>query len=158
MASVFLVTQGEYSGYGVVAAFSALDSANAFVDARVQPDSRGRVDYSWRVEEYGLDEPDPAGDKARAGLVVWRVEMARDGTATEAGTIALGRTDSDYIGVFRHNWGHGNAERLVVIAWARDEKHAVKIANEKRTQWIASGEWAPLPAAGSRPDLTTDAS
>jgi len=29
--------------------------------------------------------------------------------------------------------------------WAKDEMHAVKIANERRVQLIASNQWEPEP-------------
>lgn len=33
----------------------------------------------------------------------------------------------------------GEVERFNVACWAEDEKHAIKIANDRRTQWIAAG-------------------
>jgi hypothetical protein len=32
-------------------------------------------------------------------------------------------------------------EEYELDAWAKDKNHAAKIANEKRAQLIASGEW-----------------
>jgi hypothetical protein len=38
--------------------------------------------------------------------------------------------------------------RLEVACWANDKKHAVKIANEIRTQTIAEGKWDKWVNAG----------
>lgn len=35
---------------------------------------------------------------------------------------------------------HGQAMRMFYV-YARDEQHAVKIANERRSMMIANGEW-----------------
>lgn len=43
------------------------------------------------------------------------------------------------------NWFCNNYENdeihLVANMWARDEKHAIKIANERRAMFIASNRW-----------------
>jgi hypothetical protein len=36
---------------------------------------------------------------------------------------------------------YGDGVRVSFDVWAKDESHAVKIANERRVQLIASGQW-----------------
>ena len=103
-------------------------------------------DYN-EIEVYELDPQ--AADLIQRGYSVWRVLMLHDGTTERAD-----RTDNDYYqveGADTH-WvwertkaeaykGKGIPDALDSKVWAKTEKQAVKIVNEKRVQMIASGEW-----------------
>ena len=124
MSTIYLVTQGTYSDYSVVGAFS--DYARALDLSAILSDAR--------VETYELDE---YVEVAKRGLVPIEVLMSENG-------------DSD---VYRwENLDYPKCGSASIVAdsdgpylkchcWASDEDHAVKIANEIRAQIIASNNW-----------------
>ena len=140
MKKVYLVSRGTYSDYSVVAIFSTKKKATEFI--RMFPSDF--CDYN-DIAVFDLD-PD-AVDRTKNGEMVWRVVMLRDGTVERV------RSERFYAfaepgrrWVWRRTkapaYKHKNIpDALVADCWAKDEKHAIKIVNEWRTQMIASGEW-----------------
>lgn len=133
MATVYLVTDGDYSDYHVLGVYSAKDKAEHAAKLYAVGDNR--------IEEYELDEmPD-----APPGMFRWQVDMDRGGNTiyTRHITVIVGYNDSDW----RPGPGTGrrenrkDSEYISFFVWARDESHAVKVANERRTRLIADGEW-----------------
>jgi len=145
MTTVYVVTQGEYSSYKILSVFSERSVAQAFIE---QP-----MRFGWgdaRIEEYQLDE---FAAQMREGLTLWRVVMDRGGNVKEAEV-----SDSYYLHSSDRPWG-ANVE---LLAWATDEQHAIKIANDRRAQMIANGDWPPdkpppLEKAKHEPIATFDA-
>jgi hypothetical protein len=142
---VFAVNSGSYSDYSVRALFSTREKAEAFMAA--VPDG----DYN-DIQEFELDPP--AADMLRRGYAVWYVTMLRDGTAE-----AVVRRDASLYAVTSVGdvvlWertkapaykGKGIPDALRIDVWAKDEKSAIKIANEKRAQFIAEGKWPSAPS------------
>lgn len=140
MKQVFAVSSGSYSDYRVNAIFSSKELAQEYMNA--VKDS----DYN-EIEEYTLDPP--TADLIRRGYLVWNVLMLHDGTTERVTRTENGLYDVD---APRH-WiwkrteapaykGKGIPDALQSSVWAKTEKQAVKIANEKRAQMIANGEWA----------------
>ncbi len=140
--TVWVVEQGEYSDYRVVGVFSSKENALQIVGAIRAGNSYGD-DPS--VAEWPLD---PAIYELRQGFKLFLIDMLRDGT-TE-------RLEEQQVGSYRiagsvEMWRRtkapmyrGKADKpdiLQAIVWARDEQHALKIANEHRARLIASGEW-----------------
>lgn len=127
--TIYAVTSGSYSSYRVVALFSTREKAEDY-KATVLKD-----EYDSGIEEYQLD-PDTT-DLLRRGYSVWRVTMLRDGSTERVDRSDNGSYDVQDAPSFRI-W-----DRTVLAAsvWAKSEKAAVKIANEKRAQMIANGEW-----------------
>lgn len=116
MPTSYVVTTGEYSSYSIRGVYSTREKA----------DYAARL-YGGDVEEYEIDAlPDHP-----EGMVNIYVFMEKDGKArtmhqdpdTEI------RPPSFYKG------------ELHVSTWAKDEAHAIKIANEIRGQKIALNEW-----------------
>ena len=73
------------------------------------------------------------------GLSVWSIRIAHDGTVKYAHSHGAGRPTVDFFFP-----AFGSAEKvkgLQTQMFARDEKHAVKIANERRAIHIANGTW-----------------
>lgn len=133
--AVWAIEQGEYSDYHVVGVFTSAVDAELVVDT---------IGGDSTIAEWPLN---PAVADIRAGRKPFWVLMLRDGTVesvrpTEpndhelAGRAWIHRRSS--APAFQ---GTGLPDALQVTAWATDEQHAVKIANEKRLQMIASGEW-----------------
>ena len=124
--TIFVLTAGEYSDYRVLGVFSSKEKAEEVYAKR---EVTGR-DYCHAVEEYFLDN-DP---NTPEGMKSCSVLMRRDGMVvdikvdTNGGRLCLDAFFSKKLDrkFFMH---------------ARNEKHAVKIANERRTKMIAENRW-----------------
>jgi len=130
---IYAVTDGDYSDYRIVAVFEDEREAEAFRE--------------WNkhnmVEKFPLNPELPA---MRPGYNLYRLEMRRDG---DTNYVMLDRSPAStehktnlelYI---RHGtlpWRFSPSSILGAVV-ARDEQHAVKIANEKRAQLIAENKW-----------------
>lgn len=140
---VYLVTDGEYSDYRVKGVASTMEIAEEMKKLN------GALND---IEEYNMDELPPHP----AGMYHYRVPMDRDGGVSAPkhglGGVRLMECDDDtrttrakYYMEHAPIYSRDDKERgLVVECWARDEKHAIKIANDIRTQVVASGEWDAL--------------
>lgn len=123
MSKVYLVTDGYYSDYRVLGVYATMEKAE-----------QAKLLYAADndIEEYELDVvPD-----SPPGLVPFVV------TITVSGDVrTIYRESADQFSPRWHvaNWD-GNLNGLFYM-WARDEQHAVKIANEWRAQIAALGLW-----------------
>ncbi len=128
---VYLVESGSYSDYHVVGVYSTRENAQ-LVAEKIGGD----------VAERPLDL---AADELRKGFTTWQVLMDRTGAAH----LVRRQEFSDYrLDNEAHVWRKGTPmlpmnlpDCLSVTCLARSERHAIKIANEKRTQMIAQGDW-----------------
>jgi hypothetical protein len=122
---IYVVTEGDYSDYHIVAVYETQADAD-YHREHIGGDS---------VEEHELN---PYREQIAGGLARYRVTMLRGGDTIEVGT----------------NWGDSEGAggeilwspykpvvRGVFRVWARDEQHAIKIANERRTRAIAENLW-----------------
>ena len=135
-ATVWLVTDGDYSDYRVMGVYSTRAKAgHAAKLYGVKPD---------RIEGFVLDAiPDAPPGKFR-----WQVHMDRDGNTAKAETVTVQeRLDIDFepgIGSGRWDCGVGRSGVGPCIAfnvWAATKEAAIKIANEQRTALIAERGW-----------------
>ena len=126
MTTIYLTSSGEYSSWHVTGAFSTKEKAEEY--AR-QTNSDNDVD------EYVVDEE---FDPARVGLRMHRVFMWANGDVL---TINLNDYEDEEKAFATCN-GRGEWD-VTVYCYARDEQHAIKIANEKRIGLILEGK---LPA------------
>jgi hypothetical protein len=142
MRTIFVVEQGSYSDYGVVGVYTTKENADAIAAKINESDPYDEA----TVAEWPLD---PGIDALRSGLDKFSVLMLRDGAVEEVRKLDDGWTFDISGGA--HIWrrtqaraykGRGIPDCLSATVWAKDEKHAVKIANERRAEMIASGEWA----------------
>lgn len=124
MATVYLVTDGEYSSYNVL----------GICDTKKQAEYAKRLFNSNNdIEEFelnGLPDHPP-------GMCMFRVKMDESGNnryGYEFQTCQICPTNG------AEGWRPYRQE-IVFTVWAKDAKHAVKIANEKRIQLLASGKW-----------------
>lgn len=134
--TLYVVTSGCYSDYGVVAIFDDRDLAERYCEG--SDDSGG---YGMRVEEYPLN---PKAEEIRAGLKGHRVLLDRDGN--------LVRHDEDYgldpePGEVDWQYAGGPDYRRVYVfgatVLAKTKEQAVKAVNEQRAQWLAAGNAWP---------------
>lgn len=126
MTKVFVVTEGEYSDYGIVGVYSEAneDAANRLAKTR----------WLGRVEEYELDWE---VDKLSRGLILYHVHMRSDGKC-----ISIGATTAIEEGEPTHRIQEGPYEVYIHdLVWAKNKEHAAKIMNERRTVWMVTGRW-----------------
>lgn len=137
--TVFVIEQGEYSDYRVVGVFSTKKKAQTVYDALK---AAGNSDLHDKISEWTLD---PFVLELQKGYSPFVVIMLKDGTVE--------RCDRREFSSYCSNsflWkrteapaykGKGIPDALNATVFARNEKHAIKIANEHRTKMIANGEW-----------------
>lgn len=139
--SVWVIERGEYSNYRVVGVYTSRRNAQAVVD-------KIKSGNSWTEPTIAKWELDPGIDDINAGREPYYVTMAPDGTVERCE-----RADWEYqIGEGLDVWprtkaaayrGKGIPDAVRGTVWATDDKHAIKIANETRLQWLESGKLKP---------------
>ena len=149
---VFLVSDGSYSEYSVRGVFSTRQNAEEFMAF-----FKSEYGDDWNpIEEMELDAALP---QLRAGFVPWTIIMLRDGTAERVEQSDL--TTSSVASAIEPPvlWertkasaykGKGIPDAMQATVFATSAEHAVKIANEKRTQMIAENRW-PVPSPTPHP-------
>lgn len=145
MKTIYAVSTGDYSDYRVIALFSTQEKANELMT--LVPG-----DYN-AIEEFILDSPNL--DMVKKGYSLWMVTMLKDGTTEHVGqdkvmSYHVSGTRNVFGGAMARLYkrstvpayrGKNVPDCIIVNVLAKDAKHAIKIANEKRIQMIASGEW-----------------
>jgi hypothetical protein len=128
--TVFAVSSGSYSDYHIEAVFSTREKAERYIELF------GSTGYDESgIEEWELD---PHEKEMREGIRAYSISMATDG---EVDSIYLTGVPSGEPSFARYPGGfYGTIH-------ARDEEHAVKIANERRLMLIAAADTAPRPPA-----------
>lgn len=126
---VYVVTEGEYSDYRVNSIFSTIEKA---------------LEYSKMFGmndpiELELDEQNCLLEKY-SGLIFYSVNIEINGNSLSVYPTTLNSNRPPR--VFKNEY---SPDILNVHCWAKDEKHAVKIANEKRIQLIANNQWEESP-------------
>jgi hypothetical protein len=136
MKTVWVIEQGEYSGYRVTGVFTSEENAQ-FIADRINAIEQGRYGEAT-VDEWPLN---PGIDEINKGLSKWRIGMLKNGNVyyAEPDDARLVDINESYF-YLQEAYGE-RPEMIVSKVWARDEQHAVKIVNERRTQMIANGEW-----------------
>lgn len=137
MKTVYAVNSGCYSDFGVDAIFSTRKKAEEYMLAF--PD-----DFN-DIIEYTLDPPDAAMPKS--GFMFWSVWMLRNGDVEKVETVVpstYSLRDEPY--VWRRptapDYRGKNAQDVLMLkTWAKTSTAAIKIANEKRVELIATGGW-----------------
>lgn len=120
---VYLVSSGTYSDYHICCACSTMAKAE-HAKKFYQADD---------IEEYVLDEL-PLHPE---GTFAYHVRMLRDGSVVEVEI-----ENGNYTGTIEDRWRpHGDGETVGFFMWAKNSQHAIKVANEIRSQIVASGEW-----------------
>ena len=135
MTTIYAVSSGSYSDYRVCALFSTKALAEKYMEANVD---------SWDsyndIEEYQLD---PDKDELVGGYVYWKVEMLVSGDRAKAERSAKQEWNHDQMIGDTFNGGKRiplDKEKRVWFSYcyAKDEQHAIKIANERRIQYLAT--------------------
>lgn len=131
--TIYIVTNGSYSDYHICAVFSSREKAD---EAKVL--LTGAYDEA-RVEEYEVDDFNfPEMPK---GMLPYGVVMLKDGTVKETRRESVESIDDANRKFGWEPYSSDDKSGVFFSVWAKDEKHAVKIANERRTMLIANNEW-----------------
>lgn len=150
MDKVYIITAGSYSDYRIETVFSTREKAEAYCSA---------VKYSYEypeIEEWPLDS---FVDKLDKGYKCYKVVMRENGNAVK---IEQSSPPYNIRDRFYTNWrsvakkydsvsgAQKNMDKDYIVeihsyCWAKDEEHAVKIVNERRTRYIANDMY-PLPS------------
>lgn len=129
MNKVWMVSEGQYSDFRMIAAFSTKELAEEAKASGVGDD----------IYEFDIN---PEYIRPPAGMKYWHVQIDQDGNPPiRRGRMFQPYSYSGYTGttinktsVVCYRSGDG---AYIVNCWARDEQHAIKIANEIRVQEIA---------------------
>ena len=126
MKTIYVVTSGSYSDYGIDAIFDNKELAEQYIDAF---EKGGYNEKS--IEEFELN---PFEKQIKVGCKPYFLRMDKQGNCKE-----IRVEDSSY--------GFGSSPKfdfnknIYHHVFARDEKHAIKILNEIRFQYIAMNKW-----------------
>ncbi len=143
MKTIWVIEKGSYSDYRVVGVYSTKANAQAMCDRINKDEEYERAE----IAEWSLD---PGVEAINQGLEVYLVWMLRDGTVEKIQRESGG---DEFQWALNENltvWRRANApaykgknvqDCLHGRVFAKDEQHAIKIANERRTQLIANGQW-----------------
>jgi len=123
---IYAVSSGEYSDYRVHCVFSTKELAQVYKDYLMQDE--GYYDVH-EIEEYELDDMNGMANLIKKGYKNYELKIDRNGNTSEIEININSWFNAPQI------WIRDNS--LTVRCWAKDEKHAVKIANEIRVQLIA---------------------
>lgn len=118
---LFVVTSGEYSDRKITGIYSSKDKAEL---AQKLFATENEIE-EWELDSMPMSPP---------GMLLFKVRMEKNGTVRDCYAV-----DSS---VKWDQWSPAiEVPAVDFVVWARDNTHAIKVANEKRTQLIASGEW-----------------
>jgi hypothetical protein len=138
MANIYVVTSGEYSDYRIIAVFDSEFLAQVMADHH-NTAVKSRWGDQYEVETFTLN---PGESNYHEGLSRRAIVMRRDGSVVrmdDHGPFVEGDPEDRFYKMYA-----GNAfekATLHTYVWAKSEEHAIKVANERRAQHIASGEW-----------------
>lgn len=129
LQAVFLVTRGDYSDYRVCAVFTEKALAEKYIDS-----FKGNSYEEFRIENYTLN---PYQYELKNDYKPFFLRMTKEGNCTEINVkdSSYGFEDEDI------DVGFDIHKNMYISIFAKDETHAIKIANEKRVQLIAENRW-----------------
>ena len=130
---IYMVSTGCYSEYRVVGVYSTIEVAEY---------ARRLFNSTNEIEELTVDDlVDHPKD-----MTYWLCLMDIDGNARSVHQTEPDFERDSFYFAAGLGWFAENQDCMVFCMWARDEKHAVKIANEKRIILKANGQWNDLIA------------
>ena len=136
MSKIYLVTQGSYSDYRIVGAFSTEENASKVVEALHTGNSWDDAD----VEVYDLDSV-----QVKEGHRNYRVWMKENGDSeVMRGNGVDDEQPSEYFVNSRYVFNETPRTYLRINRYVQSEEAAVKIANELRVRWLAEKPWPVL--------------
>ena len=140
--NVYVVTSGEYSDYRINGMFSTEVKAQEFIEVNKEKRKKHSSYYYDDfndIEEYELDCSDKYFPLINQGYEYYYVAMEKDGNSNVNEHYIFHFHES--FEIIKPTYKPGLKSFLQCYLWAKSPEHAVKIANEKRAQLIANGEW-----------------
>lgn len=134
---LYTASAGNYSDWHILGIFDNKEQAELVQDLHCSDNP---------IEEWELNKV-PAHPP---GLVFWTVCMQKDGTTLKVKRISMAWDGPDNVATpchHDHSLGTPIPRYMEFWHWAKDEQHAVKIANEKRVQLLALNQWADTSEA-----------
>lgn len=133
---IYLVSQGCYSDYRIIAAFSTEEKAKAYVKHLGDSDDEDILEFD--VDSETFQNP--------RGLNRFTLQMKRDGSlvygVTDRGSVKEEKPQGPKWEPLAKVWVDENSECYMRFeVEAKDKEHALKIANEKRTELISADIW-----------------
>lgn len=167
MTTIYVVQKGCYSDRGISAIFSTREKAEEYISTYSEPGVEPRfLSESFDIEEFTIDDPEEARLQ-NPGMFPFEVRMREEDAAPpryewDEGCVpgaTVRRMDSPpHSGmVTAPSWGsldnYGDwteleVKDLITQCWARDEEHAIKIATERRAEFLAN--WRQNPSKMSK--------
>ena len=144
--TIYIVFSGSYSDRSASAVFQDRQAANNYIEneRRRELDGSWSEHDDWDIEEWEVDTT-CALFKDRS---MWRIDMTKNGTVIYTGREPNGKeAGEEFCGDYRVEsmgdsiTGFMPVAKLICYCEAKDEKHAVKITNEKRIMHIANNDW-----------------
>jgi hypothetical protein len=140
MSDIWVIEQGDYSDYRVVGVYDSKEKAQTVSDAI----NKGEPFSPASVSKWTMN---PGFEEINSGMQMFICWMLKDGTVE--------RCDAMEISAYQIHgecniWKRSSApfyknkgleDCLSAYVWATDEKHAIKIVNEKRLQMLALNRW-----------------
>jgi len=135
---VFMVTSGRYSDYTVEGIFSTIDKAKAYMDY----ESRN-TRYSKYNDIVEIEVDNVYNFSIRDGYKCYYGNMDEDGNIDDHGITSFSITDPTDNHMFENSYRIEYDKSMTFEIKTVSEEHAIKIANDKRAELIASNQWNP---------------
>lgn len=131
MTTIYVVNSGEYSDYGIDGVFSTREKAEQYMQAFKKEGYGGYND----IDEMELDQWLSEIDK---GLLLYQVMMYRSGNVYRIERSNHPAWATDKVHWMTHGYWNPPEPWANFYVWAKDEQCAVKVANERRIQDLAT--------------------
>lgn len=139
--TIYVVTSGQYSDYGIECMFSNQEDAENYV--KLYNENENKWD-SADIEEWELDAMKGRVELAMKRKNVYTVVMDMDGNNPKV--YVKSKLENAPMGKIQYFKGYAaphldiNRQPTVQVhCEANNEAHAIKICNEKRLMWLANG-------------------
>ena len=126
MNTIYVVTEGSYSDYRICGVFDSKELAKKF--------AKSFGEDCMEIEEYTLN---PFLKEVNENYKPFCIRMTSKGECKEV------RIQDGY-NCLDSEYGFDSDKNLYCSVFAKDEKHAIKIVNEKRIQILASNTWGKV--------------
>ena len=132
MTTIYVVTDGDYSDYGIKGIASTLEKAEEL---------KKLFNAHNKIEEYELDEYDPAIEESKGKTFYFTALAIEDGRVLDIKSTTYRKFENQDIWdkptQIWDNRCRFKTPTIINYLFAKDEAHAIKIANEKRIAYKA---------------------
>ena len=126
MKKIYIVTEGEWSDYHICAPFSKEKDAILFTKKFKNKHTAFNIE-EWIVDNENFKKYD-----------IYFIRMKKNGDVDEC---ELENRDYNYRCTMEKRISFDVSGNMFVSVFAKNEKHAIKIVNEKRIQILAENNW-----------------